>query len=156
MVCTQTRWSYRCGRRSAGQSVVGKLGSIPARCPGGGFIAAASAGEAHSSVCLIKSPTNPVPAPALGWATQHWRDRHATRGVTVRKLSLLDKSSGDALGMLEIRLLGEQRVTGGPEVGGRTSSSRSVALLTYLILHAEVPQTRHHLAGVFWPDSSES
>ena len=58
--------------------------------------------------------------------------------------------------MLEIRLLGEQRVTGGPEVGGRTSSSRSVALLTYLILHAEVPQTRHHLAGVFWPDSSES
>ncbi len=57
--------------------------------------------------------------------------------------------------MLEIRLLGEQRVIGGPDLGGRTQPSRSVALLGYLILHAEVPQTRQHLAGVFWPDSTE-
>ena len=58
--------------------------------------------------------------------------------------------------MLEIRLLGEQRVLGGPSQGARTSSSRSVALLAYLILHAGVPQGRSHLAAVFWPDSNEA
>ena len=58
--------------------------------------------------------------------------------------------------MLEIRLLSEQRVIGSPDHGGRTSSSRSVALLAYLILHAGVPQARSHLAAVFWPDSSEA
>jgi DNA-binding SARP family transcriptional activator/tetratricopeptide (TPR) repeat protein len=58
--------------------------------------------------------------------------------------------------MLEIRLLSEQRVTGGPEADGRSSSSRSVALLAYLILHAGVPQARLQLAGVFWPDSTDA
>ena len=58
--------------------------------------------------------------------------------------------------MLEIRLLSEQRIIGGPDRGGRAPSSRSVALVGYLILRSEVPQTRQHLAGVFWPDSSES
>jgi DNA-binding SARP family transcriptional activator/tetratricopeptide (TPR) repeat protein len=57
--------------------------------------------------------------------------------------------------MLEIRLLSEQRVTGGPDAEGHSSSSRSVALLAYLILHAGVPQARLQLAGTFWPDSSD-
>jgi DNA-binding SARP family transcriptional activator/tetratricopeptide (TPR) repeat protein len=58
--------------------------------------------------------------------------------------------------MLEIRLLSEQRVTGSPDAEGRSSSSRSVALLAYLILHAGVPQARLQLAGIFWPDSSDA
>ncbi|HEY7946136.1 MAG TPA: BTAD domain-containing putative transcriptional regulator, partial [Acidimicrobiales bacterium] len=58
--------------------------------------------------------------------------------------------------MLEIRLLGEQRIIGGPDRGGRAPSSRSVALLGYLIVHSEVPQARQYLAGIFWPDSSEA
>jgi DNA-binding SARP family transcriptional activator/tetratricopeptide (TPR) repeat protein len=57
---------------------------------------------------------------------------------------------------LEIRLLGEQRIIGGPEDGSHTQPSRSLALLAYLILHSEVPQARQHLAGVFWPDSTEA
>jgi DNA-binding SARP family transcriptional activator len=58
--------------------------------------------------------------------------------------------------VLEVRLLSEQRFSGEPGAAGRTPSSRSVALLAYLILHAGVPQSRAHLAGVFWPDSTEA
>lgn len=58
--------------------------------------------------------------------------------------------------MLEIRILGEQRVIGSPYDGARHSSSRSFALLAYLILHAGIPQSRSHLAAVFWPDSNEA
>ncbi len=58
--------------------------------------------------------------------------------------------------MLEIRLLGEQRVIGTPHNGARHPQSRSFALLAYLILHAGIPQARSHLAAVFWPDSNEA
>ena len=58
--------------------------------------------------------------------------------------------------MLEIRLLSEQLIAGGVQPGGRQPSSRSVGLLAYLVLHAGVAQARQQLAGVFWPDSSES
>ncbi|WP_322761134.1 ATP-binding protein [Frankia sp. Cr2] len=58
--------------------------------------------------------------------------------------------------MLDVRLLSEQRVAGGARVGGRSPSPRSIALLAYLVLHAEVSQNRQHLAGVFWPDSNEA
>jgi DNA-binding SARP family transcriptional activator len=58
--------------------------------------------------------------------------------------------------MLEIRLLGEQRVVGAPNHDAQKSSSRSFALLAYLILHAGIPQPRRHLAAVFWPDSNEA
>ena len=52
--------------------------------------------------------------------------------------------------MLEIRLLGEQLVAGGANPGGRPPSSRSVALLAYLVLHArESPRP-----GRIWPGSS--
>ena len=57
---------------------------------------------------------------------------------------------------MEIRLLGEQRVLGGPQSGARHFSSRSFALLAYLILHAGVPQGRGHLSAIFWPDSNEA
>ncbi len=52
--------------------------------------------------------------------------------------------------------MSEQRVAGGARVGGRSPSPRSIALLAYLVLHAEVAQSRQHLAGVFWPDSGEA
>ncbi|NMH97926.1 ATP-binding protein [Pseudonocardia acidicola] len=58
--------------------------------------------------------------------------------------------------MLEIRVLSEQRVVGGPASGGRPPSSRALALLAYLVLHAGAPQARSRLAGLFWPDSGES
>ncbi len=58
--------------------------------------------------------------------------------------------------MLAIRLLGEQRVSGGRADPSRTASSRSIGLLAYLALHAGLTQPRQRLAGIFWPDSSEA
>lgn len=57
--------------------------------------------------------------------------------------------------MLEIRLLGEQSV----KVDGAgldvQRSTRTLGLLGYLLVHAGTPQLRQHMAGVFWPQSSE-
>jgi DNA-binding SARP family transcriptional activator len=58
--------------------------------------------------------------------------------------------------MMAIRLLGEQRVSGGSADAGRTPSSRSIGLLAYLALHSGMAQPRQRLAGIFWPDSSEA
>jgi len=58
--------------------------------------------------------------------------------------------------MLEVRLLGEQWIAGGTADDGRPPSSRSLALLAYLVLHAGVAQSRQHLAGLFWPESTDS
>jgi DNA-binding SARP family transcriptional activator len=56
--------------------------------------------------------------------------------------------------MLHISLLGEQAIVDGATGAVRTRSSRTVALLTFLVLHAGVPQTRQRIAGLFWPDST--
>ena len=58
--------------------------------------------------------------------------------------------------MLDVYLLSEQRISGGPRAEDRSLSSRSLDLLAYLVLHAGTPQARQHLAFVFWPDSSEA
>ena len=58
--------------------------------------------------------------------------------------------------MLDVHLLSEQRISGGPRAEDRSLSSRSLDLLAYLVLHAGTSQTRQHLAFVFWPDSSEA
>ena len=56
--------------------------------------------------------------------------------------------------MLEVSLLGEQYVAGSPATNlGR--SSRSIALLGFLAVHADAPQPRQRLAGILWPDSTE-
>jgi DNA-binding SARP family transcriptional activator len=56
--------------------------------------------------------------------------------------------------VLEVSLLGEQYVAGSTATNlGR--SSRSIALLGLLAVHADAPQPRQRLAAVFWPDSTE-
>ena len=52
---------------------------------------------------------------------------------------------------LEISLLGGVAVRG----RGNPGSTRAIGLLTYLALHADAPQSRSHLAGTFWPDSTD-
>ena len=42
--------------------------------------------------------------------------------------------------MLEVHLLGEQFIAGGADVGDRPPSSRSIALLGYLVIHAGAAQ----------------
>jgi DNA-binding SARP family transcriptional activator/tetratricopeptide (TPR) repeat protein len=58
--------------------------------------------------------------------------------------------------VLRVSLLGEQVIT--DDVAGivRTRSSRAVTLVAYLVLHAGAPQSRQHIAGLFWPDSSDA
>ncbi len=58
--------------------------------------------------------------------------------------------------MLDVHLLNEQRISGGLRAEDRALSTRSLDLLAYLVLHAGTPQSRQHLAFVFWPDSNEA
>ena len=60
--------------------------------------------------------------------------------------------------MLHVSLLGEQSITGGggDGAGSRTRSSRSVALVAFLVVHAGSPQPRQRIAGLFWPESTDA
>jgi DNA-binding SARP family transcriptional activator/tetratricopeptide (TPR) repeat protein len=56
--------------------------------------------------------------------------------------------------VLTVSLLGERGITG---TAGAvpTRSSRSVALLAYLVVHGDRPQPRTRIAALFWPDSTD-
>jgi DNA-binding SARP family transcriptional activator/tetratricopeptide (TPR) repeat protein len=57
--------------------------------------------------------------------------------------------------MLHVSLLGEQAITDdGTAVQAR--SSRTAALVAYLVAHAGSPQARQLIAGTFWPDSTDA
>jgi DNA-binding SARP family transcriptional activator/predicted ATPase len=57
---------------------------------------------------------------------------------------------------LQVRLLGQFRLTvGGRPVDGPTTA-RLQSLFAYLLLHADAPQPRAHISFRFWPDASES
>src|SRR5512141_1251492 len=59
-------------------------------------------------------------------------------------------------GALQVRLLGQFRLTvDGRPVDGPTTG-RLQSLFAYLLLHADTPQPRAHLSFTFWPDASES
>jgi DNA-binding SARP family transcriptional activator len=56
--------------------------------------------------------------------------------------------------VLDISLLGERMIR--DETGTvRTRSSRTLALVAYLVVHAGSPQTRQRIAALFWPDSTD-
>ena len=55
--------------------------------------------------------------------------------------------------MLRVSLLGEQVITG---AGPGARSSRAVALVAFLAVHAGSPQPRQRIAGLFWPDSTDA
>ena len=58
--------------------------------------------------------------------------------------------------MLHVSLLGEQAITD-DEIGiVRTHSARAIALVALLVVHAGTPQSRQHIAGLFWPDSTDA
>jgi DNA-binding SARP family transcriptional activator/tetratricopeptide (TPR) repeat protein len=56
---------------------------------------------------------------------------------------------------LHIRLLGEFGLVYGGTPVTSLDSSRTQALLAYLVLHRDAPQSRRHLAFLFWPDTGE-
>jgi DNA-binding SARP family transcriptional activator len=55
-----------------------------------------------------------------------------------------------------VRLFGEFHLDGGDAPMPDASSPRLQALLAYLILHRDAPQSRQQLAFLFWPDSSQA
>lgn len=56
--------------------------------------------------------------------------------------------------MLHVSLLGEQVLA--DDAGTvRLRSSRSIALVAFLVAHTAKPQTRQHIAALFWPDSTD-
>ncbi len=57
--------------------------------------------------------------------------------------------------MLEISILGEQRVAEDGHVVAALHAPRALALLAYLALHRGAPQQRQQVAALFWPESSD-
>ena len=49
--------------------------------------------------------------------------------------------------VLRVSLLGEQSITDDPASPARTRSSRAVALVAFLVVHAGSPQPRQRIAG---------
>ena len=58
--------------------------------------------------------------------------------------------------MLQVTLLGEQAIADDATGTVRTRSSRTIALVGFLVVHAGSPQTRQRIAGLFWPDSTDA
>ena len=58
--------------------------------------------------------------------------------------------------MLYVSLFGEQAITDDGTGRVRTRSSRTAALVGFLVTRAGSPQARQRIAGLFWPDSAEA
>jgi DNA-binding SARP family transcriptional activator len=58
--------------------------------------------------------------------------------------------------MLQVSVLGGQQITDDRDDGVQVRSSRALALVTYLTVHAGVPHARQRIAGLLWPESSDA
>jgi DNA-binding SARP family transcriptional activator len=58
--------------------------------------------------------------------------------------------------VLHIHLLGDFRLAYDDDPVTDIDTARLQSLLAYLLLHRDAPQSRHHLAFLFWSDSTES
>jgi DNA-binding SARP family transcriptional activator len=56
--------------------------------------------------------------------------------------------------MLRVSLLGEQVIVDEATGAVRSGSLRSVELIAFLVVHVRAPQSRQHIAGLFWPEFS--
>ncbi len=57
---------------------------------------------------------------------------------------------------IRLELLGTLRITFGDTPVASVNTARMQSLLAYLVLHADAPQSREHLAYLLWPESEES
>src|SRR3981081_231562 len=57
---------------------------------------------------------------------------------------------------LHLRLLGDFSLLYHDQQVTSLNTTRLRSLLTYLVLHRDVPQQRQHLAFLFWPDATEA
>jgi len=58
--------------------------------------------------------------------------------------------------MLNVFLLGEQLITDDANGDVRLNSSKTLALLTLLVMHAGRPQTRQRVSSALWPNSTDA
>src|SRR5512136_3000136 len=58
--------------------------------------------------------------------------------------------------MLSVWLLGDFCITHNQALVTGVDTPRLQSLLAYLVLHRNAPQSRAHLAFLFWPDTSEA
>ncbi|MBI1260004.1 MAG: AAA family ATPase [Chloroflexi bacterium] len=58
--------------------------------------------------------------------------------------------------LLSIHLLGGFSLHYGDQPVDAVNTPRLQSLLAYLVLHADIPQARHHIAFLLWPDASEA
>src|SRR5262249_52333258 len=58
--------------------------------------------------------------------------------------------------MLRGSVLGGQQITSDQDTGGPVRSSRALALVAYLAVHAGVAHARQQIAGLLWPESSDA
>ncbi|MGO8951213.1 MAG: ATP-binding protein [Ktedonobacterales bacterium] len=58
--------------------------------------------------------------------------------------------------VLHLRLLGDFSLFYNDQQVTTLNTTRLRSLLTYLVLHRDVPQQRQHLAFLFWPDATET
>jgi DNA-binding SARP family transcriptional activator len=58
--------------------------------------------------------------------------------------------------VLRVTVLGGQQITDDRDGGVRVRSSRALALVAYLAVHAGVPHARQRVAGLLWPDSGDA
>ncbi len=58
--------------------------------------------------------------------------------------------------MLSVSLLGEQAFIDDRTGSVQVRSSRAVALVAFLVVRAESPQSRQRIAGLLWPDSTDA
>src|SRR5258708_14354796 len=57
---------------------------------------------------------------------------------------------------LHIRLLGDFSLLYSDQQVTSLNTTRLRSLLTYLVLHRDVPQQRQHLAFLFWPNTTHA
>ena len=66
------------------------------------------------------------------------------------------RAAGELVGVLHVSLLGEQAITDDRGGSVRARSSRAVVLVAFLVVHAGTQQARQRIAGLFWPESTDS
>src|SRR5262250_2438319 len=58
--------------------------------------------------------------------------------------------------MLHVSVLGGQAIADDQAEGIRVRSSRALVLVAFLAVHAGSAQPRQHIAGLFWPESTDA
>jgi hypothetical protein len=99
--------------------------------------------------------------------TEHWGHRRLDEptpteikalGEQIRTTVVVRRNASGGRGAAEhlIAALGGVELRAGTTAMSPVDSARAESLLAYLVVHWDAPVARQHVAGVLWPDSTES